>query len=101
MPETKPRIILTHQQQAMEVEMVGQARWAEIRRLHEEEGQSISAIARCMELDRLPVQSRLSGNGADGNALCMKFVKHEYSLPSNHLGYLRRLETRRTASSVE
>ena len=50
MPETKPRIILTHQQQAMEVEMVGQARWAEIRRLHEEEGQSISAIARCMEL---------------------------------------------------
>ena len=52
MPETKPRIILTHQQQAMEVEMVGQARWAEMRRLHEEEGQSISAIARCMELDR-------------------------------------------------
>lgn len=56
MPETKPRIILTHQQQAMEVEMVGQARWAEIRRLHEEEGQSISAIARCMELDRKTVR---------------------------------------------
>ncbi len=45
MPETKPRIILTHQQPAMEVEMVGQARWAEIHRLHEEDGQSISAIA--------------------------------------------------------
>ena len=36
----------THRQHALEVEMVGQERWAEIRRLHEEEGQSISAIAR-------------------------------------------------------
>ena len=34
MPETKPHTISTHQQHVMEVEMVGQARRAEIGRLH-------------------------------------------------------------------
>lgn len=56
MSEQQSSTILTHRQHALEVEMVGQARWAEIRRLHEEEGQSISAIARRMELDRKTVR---------------------------------------------
>ena len=33
-----------------------------------------------------------SGNGADGHALCMQFVKHKQSLSGNHLGTLRRLK---------
>ena len=56
MSENKSSTIVTHQQYAMEVDMVGQERWAEIRRLHTEEGQSISAIARGMELDRKTVR---------------------------------------------
>lgn len=45
-----------HQQATLEVAMVGEDRWAEIRRLHFEEGQSISAIARSLELDRKTVR---------------------------------------------
>ena len=56
MSENKSSTILTHQQHMMEVEMVGQERWAAIRRLHEQEGHSISAIARCMDLDRKTVR---------------------------------------------
>ena len=56
MSEQQSSTILTHRQHALEVEMVGQERWAELRRLHEEEGQSISAIARRMELDRKTVR---------------------------------------------
>lgn len=48
--------ILDHQGQRLEVEMIGQERWAEIRRLHFETGESISAIARCLELDRKTVR---------------------------------------------
>lgn len=48
--------ILDHQRQRLEVEMIGQERWAEIRRLHFEAGESISAIARCLELDRKTVR---------------------------------------------
>jgi len=40
----------------LEVEMVGKERWAEIRRLHFEAGESISAIARLLELDRKTVR---------------------------------------------
>lgn len=39
-----------------EMEMVNQQRWGEIRRLHYEQGQTISAIARTMELDRKTVR---------------------------------------------
>jgi len=48
--------ILNHQHKALEVEMVGKERWAEIRRLHFEAGESISAIARLLELDRKTVR---------------------------------------------
>jgi len=36
--------------------MVGEERWTEIRRLHDQEGRSISAIARLMDLDRKTVR---------------------------------------------
>lgn len=48
--------MLNHRRNAMEVEMVGKERWAEIRRQHHELGQSISAIARRMDLDRKTVR---------------------------------------------
>jgi transposase len=54
--EIVKRTIDGRQQRPLEVEMVGEERWAEIRRLHVEEGHSISAIARMMELDRKTVR---------------------------------------------
>lgn len=48
--------MLSHQGKALEVEMVGEERWTEIRRQHFELGQSISAIARQMDLDRKTVR---------------------------------------------
>lgn len=45
-----------HQHKVLEVEMVGEERWSEIRRRHFEEGESVSAIARSMELDRKTVR---------------------------------------------
>jgi transposase len=48
--------MLSHQRKPLEVEMVGEERWAEIRRLHHEEDWSISAIARLMDLDRKTVR---------------------------------------------
>jgi transposase len=48
--------MLSDQRKPLEVEMIGQERWAEIRRLHDEEGQSISAIARLLDLDRKTVR---------------------------------------------
>jgi transposase len=48
--------MLSHQRKPLEVEMIGEERWAEIRRLHDKEGQSISAIARLMDLDRKTVR---------------------------------------------
>lgn len=56
MYEVKETSMLSHQRKAMEVEMVGEERWAEIRRQHDEEGESISAIAQRMELDRKTVR---------------------------------------------
>lgn len=52
----KQSTMLNHQLKMVEVEMVGKERWAEIRRLHHEEGESISAIARLLELDRKTVR---------------------------------------------
>jgi ActR/RegA family two-component response regulator len=54
--EVKKRTMLSHQRKPLEVEMIGEERWAEIRRLHDKEGQSISAIARLMDLDRKTVR---------------------------------------------
>ena len=54
--DVKEGTMLSHQWKAVEAEMVGEERWAEIRRQHFEEGQSISAIARLMELDRKTVR---------------------------------------------
>ena len=54
--EVKKWTMLNRQRKALEVEMVGEDRWAEIRRQHFEEGESISAIARRMELDRKTVR---------------------------------------------
>lgn len=54
--EVCERTIDDRQRRVLEVEMVGEERWAEIRRLHVEDGQSISAIARLMELDRKTVR---------------------------------------------
>jgi transposase len=54
--EAKRETMLGHQREALEVEMVGEERWTEIRRLHHQEGQSISAIARLMGLDRKTVR---------------------------------------------
>ncbi len=48
--------MLSQERQGCEVEMVGKERWAEIRRQHYEEGESISAIVRRMELDRKTVR---------------------------------------------
>lgn len=52
----KKRPILNHQHKPLEVEMVGKERWAEIRRLHFEAGETISAIARLFDLDRKTVR---------------------------------------------
>lgn len=54
--EVNKRTMLDHQRKPLEVEMIGEERWAEIRRLHDEEGESISAIARRMDLDRKTVR---------------------------------------------
>ncbi len=54
--DVKEKTMLSHQWKALEAEMVGEERWAEIRRQHFEEDQSISAIARLMELDRKTVR---------------------------------------------
>ena len=54
--EVNKGTMLGHQRKALEAEMVGEERWAEIRRQHNEEGQSISAIARQMDLDRKTVR---------------------------------------------
>lgn len=54
--EVNEGTMLGHRRNAMEVEMVGEERWAEIRRQHFELGQSISAIARQMDLDRKTVR---------------------------------------------
>ncbi len=48
--------MLSHQRRPLEVEMIGEDRWTEIRRLYHEERQSISAIARQMDLDRKTVR---------------------------------------------
>jgi transposase len=48
--------MLGHQPKALEVEMVGEERWTEVRRLHQQEGKSITAIARTMDLDRKTVR---------------------------------------------
>jgi len=40
----KKGTMLSHQRHALEVEKVGEERWAEIRRRHHEEGQSVSTI---------------------------------------------------------
>ncbi|MCO6411938.1 MAG: IS21 family transposase [Thiogranum sp.] len=50
------KAMLNHQRTPLEVEMIGQERWAEIRRLHDEEGQSIAAIARLLDVDRKTVR---------------------------------------------
>lgn len=52
----KEGTMLLHQPKAMEVEMVGQDRWAAIRRGYYQEGQSISEIARSLDLDRKTVR---------------------------------------------
>lgn len=49
-------IIGSQQHTTLEVEMVREERWREIRRLHFEEGRSITAIARSMDLDRKTVR---------------------------------------------
>jgi transposase len=54
--EAKRETMLGHQREGLEVEMVGEERWTEIRRLHHQQGQSISAIARLMGLDRKTVR---------------------------------------------
>ena len=55
------KVMLNHQRKPLEVDMIGADRWAEIRRLHTEEGQSISAIARRLDLDRKTVRRCLRG----------------------------------------
>jgi transposase len=52
----REKIIGCRQQQSLEAGMVGEERWKEIRRQHREEGRSISAIARDMQLDRKTVR---------------------------------------------
>ncbi len=54
--EMNPSATLNLGQRSCEVEMVGQERWAEIRRQHFEQGESITVIARRMELDRKTVR---------------------------------------------
>ncbi len=54
--EVTGQIINGHQRNELEAVMVGKERWAEIRRQHFDEGRSISAIARDMELDRKTVR---------------------------------------------
>lgn len=54
--ELKEGTMLSHQPKAMEVEMVGEERWAAIRRGYYQEGQSVSEIARSMDLDRKTVR---------------------------------------------
>ncbi|MDX1489097.1 MAG: hypothetical protein R3268_12890, partial [Acidiferrobacterales bacterium] len=49
-------IIRSRQQQKLEAGMVGEERWKEIRRQRREDGRSISAIARDMQLDRKTVR---------------------------------------------
>ena len=49
-------IIRSRQQDALEAGMVGEERWKEIRRQHREEGRSISAISRDMQLARKTVR---------------------------------------------
>lgn len=56
------KAMLSHQRKPLEGEMIGEARWAEIRRLHTEEGCSIAAIARLMELDRKTVRRCIRDN---------------------------------------
>jgi ActR/RegA family two-component response regulator len=46
----------SHQRKPLEFDMIGADRWAEIRRLDTEEHQSISAIARRLDLDRKTVR---------------------------------------------
>ncbi len=50
------RMILNQQRQSLEVEMIGRERWAEIRRLFNQEGETISSIARLFDLDRKTVR---------------------------------------------
>jgi transposase len=59
----KEPIIRSRQQQWLEAGMVGEERWREIRRQHREDGRSISAIARNMELDRKTVRRCLCDDG--------------------------------------
>lgn len=54
--ELNEATMLSHQGKALEAEMVGEERWAQIRRQHFELGVSISAIARQMDLDRKTVR---------------------------------------------
>ena len=42
--DVKEGITLSHQWKALEAEMVGEERWAEIRRQHDEEGHSQSKL---------------------------------------------------------
>lgn len=54
--QQKGPIIRSRQQQRLEAGMVGEERWKEIRRQRREDGRSISAIAREMQLDRKTVR---------------------------------------------
>ena len=55
--EVNERTLLNHgQQRDCEVEMVGRERWEEIHRQHFEQGETITSIAKHMELDRKTVR---------------------------------------------
>jgi len=80
----KDAIIAVDQAQR-DSEMVGYERWQEIRRQHFEEGQSISAIARRMELDRKTVRRCLR----DEQWKPYRREQPAETLLSEHAGWLR------------
>lgn len=54
--EESKQTMIDSRRRLLEVEMVGEERWTEIRRLCNEEGRSISSIARLLDLDRKTVR---------------------------------------------